>query len=130
MSFAKVAPVDDETGVLFYQRLFEIAPELRPFFRGDIDEQGRMFMAMLTVAVNGLATFDSIVPALRELAIRHVDYGVRPEHYAPVGAALIWVMERSLGDDFTDEVRSAWFAVYDAVSGVMIEAAYGSAGAA
>ena len=114
MSFAKVAPVDDETGVLFYQRLFEIAPELRPLFRGDIDEQGRMFMSMLTVAVNGLTTFDSIEPALRELAIRHVDYGVRPENYAPVGAALIWVMERSLGDDFTDEVRSAWFAVYDA----------------
>ncbi len=130
MSFAKVAPVDDETGVLFYQRLFEIAPELRPLFRGDIDEQGRMFMSMLTVAVNGLATFDSIEPALRELAIRYVDYGVRPENYAPVGAALIWVMQRSLGDDFTDEVRSAWFAVYDAVSAAMIEAAYGSAGAA
>ncbi len=130
MSFAKVAPVDDETGVLFYQRLFEIAPELRPLFRGDIDEQGRMFMSMLTVAVNGLATFESIEPALRELALRHVDYGVRPENYAPVGAALIWVMQRSLGDDFTDEVRSAWFAVYDAVSAAMIEAAYGSAGAA
>ena len=73
---------------------------------------------------------NSIEPALRELAIRHVDYGVRPEHYAPVGAALIWVMERSLGDDFTDEVRAAWLAVYDALSGLMIEAAYGSAGAA
>ena len=130
MSFAKVAPVDDGTGVLFYQRLFEIAPEVRPFFRGDIDEQGRMFMSMLTVAVNGLSTFDSIEPALRELAIRHVGYGVRPENYAPVGAALIWIMEQSLGDDFTDEVRSAWFAVYHAVSAVMIEAAYGSAGAA
>ncbi len=129
-SFAKVAPIDDETGVLFYERLFEIAPEVRPFFRSDIDAQGRMFMSMLTVAVNGLTTFDSIEPALRELAIRHVDYGVRPEHYAPVGAALIWVMERSLGDDFTDEVRAAWFAVYDALSGLMIEAAYGSAGAA
>ena len=57
-SFAKVAPVDDETGVLFYQRLFEIAPEVRPFFRGDIDAQGRMFMSMLTVAVNGLTTFE------------------------------------------------------------------------
>ena len=127
-SFAKVAPIDDETGVLFYERLFEIAPDVRPLFRGDIDEQGRMFMSVLTVAVNGLTTFDSIEPALRELAIRHAGYGVGPEHYASVGAALVWMMERSLGDDFTDEVRSAWFAVYDALSGVMIEAAYGSAG--
>ena len=59
-SFAKVAPVDNETGVRFYQRLFEIAPELKPLFRGDVEEQGRMFMSMLTVAVNGLADFDSI----------------------------------------------------------------------
>ncbi len=129
-SFAKVAPIDDETGLLFYERLFEIAPEVRPLFRGDIDDQGRMFMSMLTVAVNGLTTFDSIEPALRELAIRHAGYGVRPEHYASIGAALIWIMERSLGDDFTDEVRSAWLAVYDALSAVMIEAAYGSAGEA
>ena len=128
-TFAKVAPIDDETGVLFYDRLFEIAPEVKPLFRGDIDEQGRMFMSMLTVAVNGLTTFDSLEPALRELAIRHAGYGVGPEHYAPVGAALVWIMERSLGDDFTDEVSSAWFAVYDALSNVMIDAAYGSAGA-
>ena len=128
-SFAKVAPIDDETGVLFYERLFEIAPQFRPFFRGDIDEQGRMFMSMLTVAVNGLATFDSIRPALSELAIRHAGYGVKPEHYAPVGAALIWILDQSLGDGFTDEVRNAWLAVYDALSGVMIEAAYGSGNA-
>ena len=125
-SFAKVAPVDDETGVLFYQRLFEIAPELRPLFRGDMEEQGRMFMSMLTVAVNGLADFDSIEPALRELAIRHAGYGVGPKDYKAVGAALIWIMDQSLGDDFTADVRNAWLAVYDALSGVMIEAAYGT----
>ncbi len=128
-SFAKVAPIDDETGALFYERLFEIAPEVRPLFRGDMDEQGRMFMSMLTVAVNGLDAFDSIKPALRELATRHAGYGVKAEHYAPLGAALIWVMEQNLGDGFTDEVRGAWLAVYDGLSGVMIEAAYGSGSA-
>ena len=131
-SFAKIAPIDDETGALFYERVFEIAPEVRPLFRGDMDEQARMFMSMLTVAVNGLAAFDSLRPALRELAIRHAGYGVKAGHYAPFGAALIWVVEQSLGDDFTDEVRSAWLAVYGALSGVMIEAAQrsGSEGAA
>ena len=86
-----------------------------------------MFMSMLTVAVNGLDAFDSIEPALRELAIRHAGYGVKAEHFAPVGAALIWILEQSLGADFSDEVRSAWLSVYDALSGVMIEAAYGGA---
>jgi nitric oxide dioxygenase len=124
-SFAKIAPIDDETGVQFYERLFEIDPEVRPLFRGAIDEQGRMFMSMLTVAVNGLTAFESLEPALRELAIRHAGYGVRREHYVSVGASLVWILERSLGDDFTDEVRRAWLTVYDALSRVMIEAAYG-----
>jgi hemoglobin-like flavoprotein len=122
-SFAKVAPIDDETGVRFYERLFEIAPDLKRLFHGDMEEQGRMFMSMLTVAVNGLADFDSIKPALRELAIRHAGYGVGPKDYAAVGAALIGIMDESLGDGFTAEVRNAWLAVYDALSGVMIEAA-------
>ncbi len=126
-SFAKIAPIDDETGELFYERLFEIAPDLRPLFRGDMDEQGRMFMSMLTVAVDGLNAFDSIEPAPRDLAIRHAGYGVKAEHFALVGAALIWILEQSLGADFSDEVRGAWLSVYDALSGVMIEAAYGSA---
>ena len=129
-SFAKIAPIDDETGARFYERVFEIAPEVRPLFRGDMDEQARMFMSMLTVALNGLDAFDSLKPALRELAIRHAGYGVKAEHYAPFGVALIWVVEQSLGDDFTDEVRSAWVAVYDALSGVMIGAAQASGSAA
>ena len=124
-SFAKVAPLADEAGAIFYQRFFEIAPEVRPLFRGDMDQQGRMFMSMLTLAVNGLNAFDSIEPALRELAVRHAGYGVRAEHFAPLGAALIWVMEQNLGEAFTEEVRSAWISVYDALSQVMIEAADG-----
>ena len=124
-SFAKVAPLADEAGTIFYQRFFEIAPEVKPLFRGDMDEQGRMFMSMLTVAVNGLGAFDSLAPALRDLAVRHAGLGVKAEHYAPLGAALIWVMEQNLGEDFTEEVRNAWISVYGALSQVMIEAAYG-----
>ena len=90
-----------------------------------MDEQGRMFMAMLTVAVNGLGAFDSIRPALGELAMRHAGYGVKAEHYGMVGAALIYILEQNLGADFTDEVRSAWLSVYRSLSGAMIEAAYG-----
>ena len=125
-SFAKIAPIDEETGARFYERVFEIASEVKPLFRGDMDEQGRMFMAMLALAVNGLDEFHSREPALRELAIRHAGYGVKAEHYQPFGAALVSVVEQSLGDDFAEEVRSAWLAVYDALSGVMIEAAYGT----
>jgi nitric oxide dioxygenase len=77
-SFAKVAPQADMAAALFYERLFEIAPDLSSLFRSDMTEQRRKLMTMLGVAVNGLKNLDSILPAVRELAIRHVAYGSYP----------------------------------------------------
>jgi nitric oxide dioxygenase len=122
-SFAKVAPIADAAAVLFYERLFEIAPEVRPLFHGDLAEQRRKLMTTLGVVVNGLKNLDAVLPAARALAVKHVGYGVKAEHYAPVGEALISTLDRGLGPDFTDEVRGAWVAAYGALSGVMIAAA-------
>lgn len=122
-SFAKVVPISDEAGRIFYGRLFNIAPEVRPLFRGDLDEQARKLMMMLATVVNGLKNLDAIIPAAQALAVRHVAYGVQPAHYAPVGEALLWTLEQGLGDDFDAETRDAWVAAYTTLSGVMIEAA-------
>ncbi|MGO8798362.1 MAG: globin family protein [Roseiarcus sp.] len=129
-SFAKVVPIADVAADLFYRRLFEIAPEVKPLFHGDMREQGRKLMTTLGVVVNGLKNLDAIVPAARVLAIRHVGYGVKAADYAPVGEALIWTLEKGLGAEFNAEVKSAWLAAYGAVSGVMIDAAYGAEAAA
>jgi nitric oxide dioxygenase len=118
-SFAKVAPIADAAASLFYGRLFEIAPEVRPMFKGDIAEQGRKLMATLALAVNSLEKFDQLKPALTGLAQRHVSYGVRDEHYAPVGAALIWTLQQGLGESFTDETREAWLRAYTAIAETM-----------
>ncbi|GGF45885.1 hemoglobin [Azorhizobium oxalatiphilum] len=122
-SFAKVVPIADTAAGLFYGRLFEIAPEVKPLFKGDIAEQGKKLMATLAVVVNGLTRLEAIVPAAQVLARRHVAYGVREEHYAPVGAALLWTLEQGLGPDFTPEVKAAWAEAYTLLSGVMIAAA-------
>ncbi|QTL04495.1 hemin receptor [Aquabacter sp. L1I39] len=122
-SFAKVAPIADAAASLFYGRLFEIAPDVRPMFKSDISEQGRKLMATLAVVVNGLAKPESILPAAQALARRHTAYGVTADHYAPVGAALIWTLEEGLGPDFTPDVKAAWVAAYTLLSGVMIDAA-------
>lgn len=122
-SFAKVVPISDEAGRIFYGRLFNIAPEVRPLFRGDLDEQARKLMMMLATVVNGLKNLDAIIPAAQALAVRHVAYGVEPAHYAPVGEALLWTLEQGLGEDFDAETRDAWVAAYTTLSGVMIEAA-------
>lgn len=122
-SFAKVVPISDDAGRIFYGRLFNVAPEVRPLFQGDLDEQARKLMMMLGTVVNGLKNLDAIIPAAKALAVRHVAYGVEPAHYAPVGEALLWTLEQGLGDDFDAETRDAWTAAYTTLSGVMIEAA-------
>ncbi|MFS8035443.1 globin family protein [Xanthobacter sp. AM11] len=122
-SFRKVVPIADQAAGLFYGRLFEIAPQVKPLFKGDITTQGKKLMTTLGVVVAGLRDLPAIVPAAETLARRHVDYGVKAEHYAPVGAALLWTLEQGLGDAFTPEVKAAWTDAYALLSSVMISAA-------
>ena len=124
-SFAKVAPIADTAARLFYERLFEIAPEVKPLFNRDMKEQGRKLMATLGLVTKGLKNLEAILPAAKSLATKHVSYGVRAEHYQPVGDALLWTLEQGLGSDFTPEVRDAWLAAYTTLSGAMIAEAYG-----
>jgi hemoglobin-like flavoprotein len=126
-SFEAVKPIASEAATLFYGRLFEIAPEVRPLFKGDMAEQGRKLMTTLAVVVNGLADLPSILPAASALAKRHGSYGVTAEHYAPVGAALLWTLEQGLGEAWTPPVASAWTTAYGTLSAFMISEAYPSA---
>jgi hemoglobin-like flavoprotein len=123
-SFAVVAPSADEVARLFYGKLFELDPSLRPMFPEELDDQGRKLMKMLAVAVNGLDRLDTIVPAVQALGRRHVGYGVTDDHYQTVAAALLWTLETGLGDAFTPEVREAWTAAYTLLATTMIDAAH------
>jgi hemoglobin-like flavoprotein len=118
-TFADVRPIAPAAAELFYTRLFVLDPSLRPMFRGDLVHQGRMLMAMLNSAVNGLTQLDTMVPVVRQLGARHAKYGVRDEHYATVGSALLWTLEQGLGEKFTPAVRDAWATAYDMLAGVM-----------
>jgi hemoglobin-like flavoprotein len=129
-SFAQVAPIADQAAAMFYDRLFEIAPEVKPLFHGDMAEQRRKLMATLTVVINGLADLDGILPAASALAKRHLAYGVKPEHYAAVGEALLWTLERALGTQWSSELAAAWSATYTTLSGFMVGEAYGRSQAA
>jgi nitric oxide dioxygenase len=91
-----VAPTS-QAGALFYGRLVEIAPAVKPLLRGDMTEQGCKLMATLGVVVNSLGNLEAVLPATSALAKRHVDYGVKSADYTPVGAALLWTLEQNLG---------------------------------
>ncbi len=129
-SFKKVVPISDVAAELFYGRLFEIAPDVKPMFKGDMKEQGRKLMATLGVVVTGLTRLETVLPAASALAKTHVSYGVKAEHYPIVGGALLWTLEKGLGDAWSPPLAEAWGTAYGTLSGYMIAEAYGSAQAA
>jgi len=124
-SFAKVAPISETAAELFYGRLFEIAPQVKAMFPADMTEQRRKLTMMLAAVVKGLGDLPSILPAASALATRHVSYGAKAEHYPVVGAALLWTLEKGLGDGWTPDVAAAWTTAYGTLSGYMISEAYG-----
>jgi hemoglobin-like flavoprotein len=121
-SFRKIVPIAEQAAALFYARLFELDPSLRAAFRGDMPEQGRKLMSMLATAVAALGRFETLVPAIRALGVRHRSYGAAEAHYASVGSALLWTLEKGLGGDFTPAVCDAWTKTYTLLATTMIDA--------
>lgn len=122
-SFKKVVPIADTAADLFYAKLFEIAPDVRPMFPDDLSDQKKKLIQMLATAVNGLKDLDAIVPAVQDLGKRHVKYGVEDAHYDSVGAALLDTLEKGLGDDWTPDTAAAWTETYTVLATTMKDAA-------
>lgn len=122
-TWALVAETPDSAARLFYAKLFTKYPEVRPLFRGDMEEQGAKLVQTLALAVGGLRRPDSIRPAVTRLGARHVGYGARPEHYPLVGATLIETLRAALGSEFTPEAEKAWGAAIGLLAGWMLEGA-------
>lgn len=118
-SWSKVEPIAEQAAASFYARLFEVYPEVKPYFKGDMADQGRKLMAMIGMAVNSLENLEPLLPAVRESGKRHAEYGVLEADYDKVADALIWTLEQGLGEDFTQEVKGAWITMYTTVAGVM-----------
>ncbi|MBY3465737.1 hemin receptor [Rhizobium laguerreae] len=123
-SFAEVAAVREQAAELFYERLFVHDPSLRAMFANtDMKEQGRKLMVALSLVIGSLRKLETVVPALETLAVKHVGYGVRDEHYATVGKALIETLSLFFAHRFTLEYRRLWTSAYETVAGVMMAAA-------
>ncbi|WP_422377811.1 globin family protein [Roseibium sp.] len=122
-SFAQVAPIADKAADIFYDRLFEIAPDVRPMFPADMSNQKDKLMQTLGVAVSNLHQVETILPTVQDLGRKHVAYGVKDEHYDTVGSALLFTLEKGLGEAFTPQVKDAWTETFTTVAGVMKEAA-------
>jgi hemoglobin-like flavoprotein len=122
-SWSKVVPIADQAAALFYGKLFDLDPSLKPMFKGDMKEQGEKLMKMIAVAVDNLDKLDEIVPAVQDLGVKHLEYGVKNSQYDTVGAALLWTLGQGLGERFTPEVKLAWTDVYGLLATTMKDAA-------
>jgi hemoglobin-like flavoprotein len=118
-TFAKLAVMPEVSAALFYERLFAGNPSFRPLFKNDMRIQGVKLMTMLAMVVYNLPKPGAVLPAIRDLAVRHVAYGVKLADYAALGEALLWTLEQALGEDFTPAVREAWAICYDELAGEM-----------
>jgi hemoglobin-like flavoprotein len=122
-SFKQATRIPDEMSARFYRQLFTLDPGLRRLFHGDMREQGRKLMKTLTLIVDSIEQLEQLLPAVRELGLRHANYGVEERHYATVSDALLWTLAQSAGPSFTPPARKAWKKAYDLLADTMMEAA-------
>jgi hemoglobin-like flavoprotein len=118
-TFARLAVMPEVAGALFYERLFAANPSFRPLFKNDMRIQGVKLMTMLATVVYNLPEPGQILPAIRDLAVRHVEYGVKLADYDALREALLWTLEQALGKDFRPSVREAWTVCYDELADEM-----------
>ena len=123
-SFDLVAPRGDELMDVFYARLFDAAPGVRPLFAGtDLRRQKAMLLHALVLLRRSLRDLDAIVPTLHGLGARHAAYGAEASHYPVVGAVLIASMAEIAGLAWRPEYEDAWAEAYSIVAAAMLEGA-------
>ena len=119
-TWSKVVPIADTAASLFYERLFEITPQLAPMFAGvDLPEQRNKLVKAINMVVVALDRIDTLLPMIRDMGRRH-------EHYGPVGAALLWTLQTGLEDDWSDEASQAWALAYQLLADTMMAGARAS----
>lgn len=110
-------------GLIFYQRLFELDPGLRPLFGKNIETQAQKLMDKLATAIGWLEHPSLMERDLEELGARHVAYGAQRKHYATVVQALFDTFAMILGPSFTEEVRAAWKSLLTEIQMAMLRGA-------
>ncbi|NOQ63837.1 MAG: hemin receptor [Methyloprofundus sp.] len=123
-TWGQVVEIKEAAAGLFYGRLFEVAPEVKPLFNNDMQTQGDKLISTIAKVVNSIDKLDRVVPVLQDLAIGHIEYDVLYEHYAIVGDTLLWTLEQGLGEGFTEETKRTWTKAYTVIAKVMTDAAY------
>jgi hemoglobin-like flavoprotein len=103
-----------------YRRLFELIPEARVLFRGDLEAQGQMLSHMLQFLVYAMGRPETMRLGLQTLGRRHAGYGVPPEYYPFFRQALLEAVRVILGERHTPQVEKAWADTMDMIINSMV----------
>jgi hemoglobin-like flavoprotein len=122
-SFARLEAQGHVAALIFYQRLFAVAPQVRPLFQTDIESQSRKLLWMLSELISIAEKPEAFRATLHQLGARHVQYGARPEHYPVVVQCLLEMMAEVLGPEFTQSLRVQWASLLQTVAAIMLEGA-------
>jgi nitric oxide dioxygenase len=116
ISYEKIIPIADDASQLFYEHLFSLQQELRPYFPSELEGQKCKLMSTLQFTVYSLGEANALVQPLQALGARHVNYGARPGHYVAVARALVAMLEDCLGDEFDQAAHAAWVTLIQTIS--------------
>jgi hemoglobin-like flavoprotein len=117
--FARIAPIREEIGGLFYGKLFEMDPGLRPLFGDNLEAQSRMLMTAIQMVIDSLDSPENVARHLSEVGRRHGAYGAQMRDFDTFGAALIWSLQQGLGPDYTPQFETGWVGAFDLIRNVM-----------
>jgi hemoglobin-like flavoprotein len=123
-SFQAIASCGEAFVTAFYERLFTRFPQTRAFFAAtDMLEQRKKLLGALALVIQNIRKPEVLTSALTGLGQRHVNYGVRPEHYPIVGAVLLETFADFLGERWTPAYHDAWAEAYEAICAIMLDGA-------
>lgn len=105
-----------------YERLFQNAA-IKDMFDAAAQESGeqprRLAAAILGYAQN-IDKLQNLDAAVSRMVRRHVETGVKAEHYPVVAEALLPAIRDVLGDVATDEILAAWGEAYWFLADILI----------
>ena len=120
-SWLQVKPVARQAGMIFYEKLFIVAPAVKHMFTQDMQQQADKLVTMLSYVVTRLHRLDDIIAEVEELGKRHQQYGAAPAHYDVVGSCLVATLKDGLADKWTDELQQAWIAAFSILKTAMLK---------
>lgn len=110
---------------VFYDRLFDVHPEVKPLFQNDIIKQGHKLVEMISLCINLMDKSDNaVVVILTALVKRHHGLGVTAGQYNFVVETILYALETTLGDECMNQrARKSWLIILSRMLAVMIPAA-------